>query len=425
MAEMRPVTDAEFEPWLRAESRAHGNRLAHDPDELRPHFDLSRSLAVVEPDGSIVGGAHSHRREMSLPGGQAAIVAGVSNVAVQPTHRRRGLMTRMMLRQLQEVYERGETLAALFASESAIYGRFGYGVATIYETWAIDRPHTAYAQPRETPGQIRFIEPAAIGRELPDIFRRSTIDRPGVFPKPAYKWQEEANHPEHSAGGRGGRFYAVYAEAGRDEGYASYRTAEGTLIVQELMAATANAAAALWRFCFDLDLISSAKALRRPGDDPLPWMLADPRRLQRTPRDGLWLRLVDAAAALQLRSYPQSGRLNPGTAGMTPAPGIKAALRWKRRRRRRSAIRLPPPPDLTLPVDALGRRLPGRGNFQHPGPSRPGRGTHPRRPAASRRNVCQPYATLDALRVFVGVQLNIERKRLRIAKRLYINHIRV
>ena len=362
MAEMRPVTDAEFEPWLRAESRAHGNRLDHKPDELRPHFDLSRSLAVVESDGSIVGGAHSHRREMSLPGGGAAVVAGVSNVAVQPTHRRRGLMTRMMLRQLQEVYARGETLAALFASESAIYGRFGYGVATIYETWAIDRPHTAYAQPRETPGQIRFIEPAAIGRELPDIFRRSTIDRPGVFLKPAYKWQEEANHPEHRAGGRGGRFYAVYAEGGRDEGYASYRTAEGTLIVQELMAATANAAAALWRFCFDLDLISSAKALRRPGDDPLPWMLADPRRLQRTPRDGLWLRLVDAAAALQLRSYPQSGRLilelrdetcpwNQGRFALETTP--------------EGAVCHPSAaaPDLTLAVDALAAAYLGAVTF--------------------------------------------------------------
>lgn len=362
MAEMRPVTDAEFEPWLRAEARAHGNRLAHDPEALRPEFDLSRSLAVVEPEGGIVGGAHSHRREMSLPGGRTAVVAGVSNVAVQPTHRRRGLMTRMMLRQLRDVYERGETLAALFASESAIYGRFGYGVGTLYENWAIDRPHTAYARPRETPGQIVFIEPAAIGRELPAIFRRSTIDRPGVFQKPAYKWQEEADHPEHSQGGRGGRFYAVYIEDGQAEGYASYRTAEGTLTAQELMAVTANAAAALWRFCFDLDLIVRTTAQRRPVDDPLPWMLADPRRLQRSPRDGLWLRLVDAAAALPLRGYPQSGRLILELRDET-CPWNQG--RWELETAPEGAVCRPTTAaaDLTLPVDALAAAYLGAVTF--------------------------------------------------------------
>ena len=80
-------------------------------------------------------------------------------------------------------------------------------------------------------------------------------------------------------------------------------------MVNELMAATREASAALWRFCFDLDLYERTEAVKRPVDDPMPWMLADPRRLQRSTRDGLWVRVVDARAALEQRSYAASGRL--------------------------------------------------------------------------------------------------------------------
>ena len=150
MQELRPVTDDEFESWLRAESRSHSNRLDHDPEDLRPHFDLSRSLAVFE-GSNIIGGCQAHRLEMSIPGGTSA-VAGVANVAVQPTHTRQGVMSRMMRRQMNDIHEWGEPLAALFASESAIYGRFGYGVGTVHESWQIDRHHNAYARKFDSAG---------------------------------------------------------------------------------------------------------------------------------------------------------------------------------------------------------------------------------------------------------------------------------
>ena len=307
MLEMRTVTPDEFEQWVRVESRAYGNRLNADPETLRPHFDLDRSIAVL--DGKdIVGGAHSHRQEISIPGG-AAPIAGVANIAVQPTHRRRGIMTRMMRHQLKDVHRRGEALAGLFASESVIYGRFGYGVASLREEWNIDRYHSAYARRHESRGRFAFIAPEDIGSLLPEVFRRSTEGRPGVFQKAPHLWEREARAPEHRQGGRGGIFYVAYIEDDRMEGYARYRTGEETVTVNELMAVTGQAGAALWRFCFDTDLVSHAAAERRPVDDPLPWMLSDPRRLRRSTRDGLWLRLVDVAAALQLRQYPEEGEL--------------------------------------------------------------------------------------------------------------------
>jgi predicted acetyltransferase len=304
MLEMRTVTPEEFAQWLRAEARAHGNRLNHDPEELRPHFDLDRSIAVFD-QGNIVGGAHSHRLEMSIPGG-SAVVAGVANVAVQPTHRRRGLMTRMMHHQIRDIHQRGEPLATLFASESIIYGRFGYGIGSLHERWMIERQYNGYARPYESPGRIVFVDPADITKELPGVFRRSTMDRPGVFQRPFHQWERDSQAPEHRQGGPGGLFYAAYEDDGRSDGYATYRTSRPTLVVNELMAVTREANAALWRFCFDMDLVTCTEALKRPVDDPLPWMLADPRRLQRSTRDGLWVRLIDVAASLKLRRYMQS-----------------------------------------------------------------------------------------------------------------------
>ena len=218
-------------------------------------------------------------------------------------------MTRMMRHQINDIHERGEPLAALFARESLIYRRFGYGIGSFHERWTIDRQYNGYARPYESRGRIVFVDPVDITKELPEGFRRSTADRTGVFQKSLYQWERDSKAPEHSQGGPGGLFYAAYEERGRIDGYVIYRTSGTTLVVNELMAATEEANSALWRFCFDLDLITCTEALKRPVDDPLPWMLADPRRLQRSTRDGMWLRLIDVSASLKLRRYMQSDRL--------------------------------------------------------------------------------------------------------------------
>ena len=307
MLEMRSVTTDEFVRWLHAEARAHGNRLDHDPEELRPHFDLDRSIAVFD-QGKIVGGAHSHRLEMSIPGA-SSVIAGVANIAVQPTHRRQGLMTRMMHHQIKDLHERGEPLAALFARESIIYRRFGYGIGSLHERWMIERQYNGYARPYESDGRILFVDPEDITKELPEVFRRSTNGRSSVFQRALHHWDRDSRAPEHRQGGPGGLFYAAYEDDGRLDGYVIYRIIGNTLVVNELMAATKGANAALWRYCFDMDLVSCTEALKRPVDDPLPWMLADPRRLQRSTRDGVWVRLIDVADSLNLRRYMQRDRL--------------------------------------------------------------------------------------------------------------------
>ena len=306
MLEMRPIIPEEFTTWLRAESRAHGNRLADDPEVLRPHFDLGRSVAVFD-NGNIIGGSHSHRVEMSLPGA-STIISGVCNVSVQPTHTRQGVMTQMMKYQLNDFHDRGEAIAALFSTESIIYGRFGYGIGSLYARWSIERPYTAFTRPYDYPGRVVFVDPTDITKDLPEVYRRSTVDRPAMFQREDHHWERDSRAQEHALGGQGGLFYVAYEDR-KIDGYATYRITGTTLVVNELMATTKEANAALWRFCFDMNRMNLTEALKRPVDDPLPWMLADPRQLHRSTRDGVWVRLVDVPESLVLRRYLQEEKL--------------------------------------------------------------------------------------------------------------------
>lgn len=103
-----------------------------DPDdevvELHRLIDELDRIHVVSDDGQLVATGAAHTRELTVPGG-VVHAAHVTGVAVASTHRRRGLLTRIMKEQLDDISGRGEPIAALWASESAIYGRFGYGLA--------------------------------------------------------------------------------------------------------------------------------------------------------------------------------------------------------------------------------------------------------------------------------------------------------
>ena len=222
MLEMRTVTADEFAKWLSAESRAHGNRLADDPEALRPHFDLDRTVVILEKS-NIVGGSHSRRVELSLPGA-TTIITGVCSVSVQPPHTRRGVMTQLLQHQLNDFHQRDEALAALFSTESIIYGRFGYGIGSLYERWTIERPYTAYTHPNKSPGKVFFVDPEDTPKELPEVFRRSTKNRPGVFQRELHHWERDSQAQEHSQGGPGGLFYVAYEENGMVDGYATYRS---------------------------------------------------------------------------------------------------------------------------------------------------------------------------------------------------------
>ena len=317
--ELRTITPEEFDAWFAAESRGFHEEVDEENRErVRRHIDgggnWSRTLATFDGN-AIVSTAGAIPFSMSVPGGELP-TAGVTAVTVLPTHRRRGLLREMMRRQLDDVRERGEPLAALIASESIIYGRFGYGLACPGVNVRIDRRHTDIAYAPEAPGRVRFVTREEALARWPAVHERVRAERAGIMARDE-RWWEDFVLPEPQRGSGQKRQLVEYQVDGVVEGYARYRIrqdwtgglARSALSVGELLAANDGATAALWRYLFGVDLVETIEAQWRPADETLAWMLADPRRLERRQTDVLWVRLVDVERALAGRTYAGEGRL--------------------------------------------------------------------------------------------------------------------
>ncbi len=306
--EIRTVTDEEFENWSRAEARGFG---AHASDEYvriaRSFAELDRTFAAYDGE-EIVGTTTTRTFTITTPGGSVKL-GFVDDVTVLPTHRRRGIMTRMMRAQLSQMRERGEPLAALTASESLIYERFGFGIATWVNQWKIDRRHTAMRIPPRAGGALRFISPETAREEWPQLHARARKDRVGMVHYDAGYWRFALGESEILRRGATEFFHVAYLRGDHVAGLCSYRIWESAVRVIFLLGEDAEVEAELWRFCFGIDLITEIHAFAQPTDDPLPWRLEDPRRLQMSMRDHIWLRLVDVREALVSRGYAEPGGL--------------------------------------------------------------------------------------------------------------------
>jgi predicted acetyltransferase len=316
---LRPVVEEEYLDFVARGDAAFG--LRKDEDELRRRledFEADRSLAVFV-DGEMVATAYAHSLELTLPGPLTTAVAGVASVGVLSTHRRRGLLTRMMRRQLDDVRAAGEPLAALTASEGLIYGRFGYGPAVFRARYRIERSRARLLKAPDG-GGVALVDSATASRTFPAVFDEARRLRPGDVSRRAAWWDELLADNERASDGTGALFFVVRHDAqGLVDGYCSYRIPRGegparpepgTVEVRELCALGPDSAAALWSYVCDIDLTERIEAGGRPVDEPLRWLLADPRALVLTYlSDHLWLRLVDVGDALARRRYAAEGCL--------------------------------------------------------------------------------------------------------------------
>ena len=300
--EAAPVTPDEIPAFLEALYAAFHEDVPPD-DPWRALIEPERTLAIRD-GGRIVATTGVYSRRLTVPGGELPFAA-VALVGVLPSHRRRGLMTALLRRQLADVHAAGEPLAALWASETAIYGRFGYGLATLVGHLDVATREARLRQRPElrarltTPAQAR---PAVM--EIHEAVRRSRV---GLVDRSDRWWDARLTlSGQRRQGGSAlraavvdGEAYALYSVKG---GFADGRPA-GEVMVREVVAATPEGAAAIWRYLLELDLIRRATYDRAPSDDPLPHMLTEAQAVRTRIGDGLWLRIVDVAAALQRRSY--------------------------------------------------------------------------------------------------------------------------
>ncbi len=317
--DIRPITADEFMEFMRAEGAAFGQRPADAELEQRREYGLLEpvnSLAAFE-DGKIVGTAGALPFELTLPGGALLPVRGVSWVSVLPTHRRRGILTALMRRQLDDVAASGEPLTMLTASESGIYGRFGYGIATTAARYELERPFAALAVRANEAGRIRLVEIGEYLAYFTPLYDRLRRRKPGMIDRPRRYWEWVVAHQYPASDGA--QFFALYEDAdGKISGVAQYQVknewlnglSNSVLTVRELLAETTDAHVGLWRYCLGVDLVRTIRTGNRHTDDPIRWMLAEPRRLRVAALvDDLYVRILDVPAALAARRYAVAGSL--------------------------------------------------------------------------------------------------------------------
>ncbi|MEU7566815.1 GNAT family N-acetyltransferase [Streptomyces fradiae] len=311
--EPRVLAPSEWNTWYEQLERAFGG-VAEAPEERALWEALTehdRSLGVWEGDACVgTAGAFSFR--LSVPGGAVVPAAGVTMVSVAPTHRRRGILTSMMRRQLDDVRGRGEALAVLMASEPDIYGRFGYGLATQRMRAAIDTARVRLSVPEGTDGvRLRLARPEDAAEACEAVYARSVPLRPGMTERRP-GWERLPLLDPPSGRGSASPLACVLAERdGRVTGYALYRVRPewehagpaGVVVLEHLGALDPESYAALWRFLFEMDLTSTIEVRNRPVDDAWQHLVSDVRRCGLALRDGLFVRLVDVGAALEARTY--------------------------------------------------------------------------------------------------------------------------
>ncbi|MGE0386889.1 MAG: GNAT family N-acetyltransferase [Gammaproteobacteria bacterium] len=280
---------------------------------------LERDRTRCAFDGAeIIGTSGAHSFQLAVPGATLP-AGGTTVVTVRATHRRCGVLRSMMQAHFEDVRERAEPLAVLWASEAGIYGRFGYGCASELAAIEVERAHGSFARPVVPGGDLRLLDGDTARTELPTLYESLWRARPGSFARSDRWW--DARHFSDPASMRGGASAlrrVLYERGGVARGFLQYRTRmrndghglpRGELQIVDLHGADAEARAALWNYSLSVDLIDRVTWWNAPIDDPLAWLLADPRRVMRRLRDGLWLRVIDLPRALAARRYACAGRL--------------------------------------------------------------------------------------------------------------------
>lgn len=259
-------------------------------------------VVLVCDDADVVGMAQYLDLALTVPGGAVLPAAGVTWVAVAPTHRRRGLLRAMFHEMHRRMADAGYPVGALWASEAGIYGRFGYGPATTEQCLEVDRRLAQFHPAVPDPGGVRVVAPAEHRAELVDVYERWRLRTPGGLASPPALWDEVLADRESARDG-GSPFFTLL----HPDGFAAYRVHRNPggnrVEVTKLAALTADAHIALWRALLGLDLTDTVTVYTYPGD-PLPYLLTDQRRVRTTSsEDALWLRIADIPSMLQARSY--------------------------------------------------------------------------------------------------------------------------
>lgn len=322
-------------------------------DVMRDFYTADRTFGAFDGDRQ-VGTATSFSASLTVPGGQVLPMAGVTYVGVRTDYRRRGALTGMMRAQLEDTAARGEVFAALHASEPTIYGRFGYGVATMARDFKVN-PKRARLRP-EVPGggTVRLLDKDEAVPALSAAYPALQRTRAGLMGRSAQWWTlgyTRRMNTDHFL------VAAHFSARGEIDGWVGYKPAESsvtdpragaTVFVLDFQAADQAVANDLWRYLIGIDLVDEVLAWFRPVDDPIEAMLVDSYAVRGETEGELWLRIVDVPAALAARTY---GAAEPVVVEVTDP--LLAANSGRYRVGPHGTVRVTDAPALTMDVEAL------------------------------------------------------------------------
>ncbi|MFF7487706.1 GNAT family N-acetyltransferase [Streptomyces luteogriseus] len=339
--DVRPIAESEFADWLRAVNTGFLRAAAMTDEEVegrRERFVEGRNLAAFDR-GRCVATFRSFDQELTAVGGASVPADAISGVTVTATHRRRGLLSRMMARDLAAAKERGDVVATLIAAEYPIYGRYGFGPATWMAEWTVDVPRAGLDARWSGPaggGRIDLVEGEDVRKLGPELHERLRRRQPGAIDRDDMWWKLNTGALGWDTSWKP-PFYAVYRSAsGEVEGMAAYEVDDNwgdakqplnTATVRWLIGVTPAAERALWEFVCSVDWVVKVKSGWRAPDDLLPHFLPDPRAARITSlADWLWLRVLDVERALEARTYEGTGALVLEVAGVDGLTGGRYRL---------------------------------------------------------------------------------------------------
>ena len=317
---IRPITAEELPRWFEAFSTAFyiwGSDPHATAEARRDTMDLTRALAAFEDDGTIVGTYRSFTTRLTLPGGARIPVDAVSAVSVRPTHRRRGLLTRMITEDLWNAVDRGEVASILIAAEWQIYGRYGYGPATWQAKWTL---RTRAAEFQAAPiGSVEVVDALTARSLVPAIYDAYVAGQPGEIDRPDHRWDHELGLVEFPGRPKWKGQLVIHRDAdGVADGYARFHGEENwvdmypehRMLLDELHGTSGAVDVDLWRHLAQMDLTATIQAEVRREHEPMQWALSEPRAAQVSGRsDFLWVRILDVPRALASRTYERDGEL--------------------------------------------------------------------------------------------------------------------
>lgn len=325
---------------------------------------------IAEDGDRVVGSLGCFDFDMTVPGGSTPC-AGTTWVTVAPSHRRQGVLRAMMQAHLDEAVGHGDSIAALWASDSAIYGRFGYGMAVEAVSIDLERTAASFKPGLPVPDKIEMVTTEAAASILPPLYEHIRTQTPGAFARSDAWWSHRRlrDTPDRREGQTALRTAVAYTDTGEPSGYAQFRIkgkfdgahSDDRLHIIEIFGTSPSSWLALWTLVMGFDLVTRIKAEFRPLDDPLFEFLVGLRRVKRTLTDTMWVRVLDVCSALTARSYAHPDNL---TLAITDAMGYATGtyrISWDGVTA--GCETTSEPPELTMDVSSLGVGLMGRPAF--------------------------------------------------------------